>query len=390
MAVSTLQQRHSTRVRHPTAAIVCSGLVTASAATAVAAGPDSHSVPPATPGGTSALRGTAKRWSVLLTAAAVATVTAVGGALVLPRSDALATASSRPLKATVAVPPARPTASVATQAPPAPAHETVDLFGDSLGYQAEPYLDTFFAETGNYTVSNNTFGGTATCDWLTKMATAAAGHPRAAVLVFSGNAFTPCMEGVAIRSARYYDLYTVDTEQAIGIFRAVGTHVFLVGTPIDPSSVAGWDRLDDIYRQLAQANPFAVTYVDAGAAVELPSGGFTWQLPCLSIEPSCGPNGTNIVRSPDGSHFCPDGTPATAGVIGPCDEYSSGAFRFALAVVSAVTQYQDRGLAPLVRTARVTSVSGQRAVGTTSVTAEPRSARQPVQRGQSQKAVSED
>jgi hypothetical protein len=225
---------------------------------------------------------------------------------------------------------------------PARERETVDLFGDSLGYQAEPYLDLFFADAGNYSVSNNTFGGTATCDWLSKMAAAAVAHPQAAVLVFSGNAFTPCMDEVALRSSQYYSLYISDTERAIGLFAAVGTHVFLVGTPIDESSVAGWDRLDDIYRQLAQAHPRTVTYIDAGAAVESPSGGFTWQLPCMNIEPSCGPNGTNIVRSPDGIHFCPDGTPATAGVIGPCDDYSPGAFRFALAIVRAVTQYPDR------------------------------------------------
>jgi hypothetical protein len=228
----------------------------------------------------------------------------------------------------------------------------VDLFGDSLGYQAEPYLDMFFEQAGTYTVSNNTFGGTATCDWLSNMAVAAAEHPQAAVLVFSGNAFTPCMDGVALRTPEYYHHYATDTEQAIAIFRAVGAHVFLIGTPIDQSSVAGWDRLDDIYRQLAQANPLAVTYVDAGAVVESPSGGFTWQLPCMSIEPSCGASGTNVVRSPDGIHFCPDGTPATRGVTGPCDEYSPGAFRFALAIVSAATQYQHRAPASLARLVR--------------------------------------
>jgi hypothetical protein len=228
----------------------------------------------------------------------------------------------------------------------------VDLFGDSLGYQAEPYLDLFLGETGKYTVSNNTFGGTATCDWLSRMAAAAAEHPWAAILVFSGNAFTPCMDGVALRSPAYYDLYTTDTEQAIGIFSAVGAHVFLVGTPIDESSVAGWDRLDDLYQQLAEADPLAVTYVDAGAAVESPSGRFTWELPCLSIEPSCGPNGTNVVRSPDGIHFCPDGTPATLGVTGPCDEYSPGAFRFSLAVSNALIDYQALAPASFVHIVR--------------------------------------
>jgi hypothetical protein len=291
----------------------------------------------------------AKRTWVLAT---LALLTAVAGALIQSRSEVSATSPIRLVKTTGAAAQTNPSGSAATPESPAPTHKTVDLFGDSLGYQAEPYLDMFFAEMGNYTVSNNTFGGTATCDWLSRMATAAAEHPQAAVLVFSGNAFTPCMDGVALRSAQYYDLYTTDTEQAIGIFSAVGAHVFLVGTPIAQSSVAGWDRLDDIYRQLAQANHLAVTYVDAAAAVESASGGFTWQLPCMSIEPSCGANGTNVVRSPDGVHFCPDGTPSTRGVTGPCDEYSPGAFRFALAMVSAVTQYPHRAPASLVLTAR--------------------------------------
>ena len=119
-----------------------------------------------------------------------------------------------------------------------PGLEHVDLFGDSLGYQAEPYLDMFFAQTHDYRVSNYTYGGTATCDWLSTMAPAAAERPQAALFVFSGNAFTPCMDGVTLRSPQYYDLYTTYTEQAIGIFSAVGAHVFLVGTPVDETSVA--------------------------------------------------------------------------------------------------------------------------------------------------------
>ena len=103
------------------------------------------------------MQGTAKRWWVLFTAAAMATLTAVCGAVVLPRSDALATVSGRQPKATVAAAPTNPSATGATAAPPAPAHETVDFFGDSLGYQAAPYVDLFFAEAGNYSVPNVLF-----------------------------------------------------------------------------------------------------------------------------------------------------------------------------------------------------------------------------------------
>ena len=62
--------------------------------------------------------------------------------------------------------------------------EQVDLFGDSLGYQVEPYLDTFFAHSHDYTVSNYTYGGTATCDWLNTMEAAAAQRPQDALFVF--------------------------------------------------------------------------------------------------------------------------------------------------------------------------------------------------------------
>ena len=142
-----------------------------------------------------------------------------------------------------------------TAAPAAAAHETVDLFGDSLAYQAEPYLDMFFAETGNYTVSNNTYGGTATCDWLSKMAVAAAEHPQAAVLVFSGNAFTPCMDGVALRSPQYYARYTTDTEQAIATFGAVGPTSSWSGPRSTSPRWPGGTASTTCYRRLGPGQP---------------------------------------------------------------------------------------------------------------------------------------
>jgi beta-xylosidase len=81
----------------------------------------------------------ANRRRVLLAVAAIATLTTVCGALVLPTSDAsAASASNRQQKDPVAAPPAKLFDPVATQAPPAPVHGTVDHFGDSLGNQAEP------------------------------------------------------------------------------------------------------------------------------------------------------------------------------------------------------------------------------------------------------------
>jgi hypothetical protein len=116
-------------------------------------------------------------------------------------------------------------------------------------------------------------------------------------------------------SAPLHHLHVTYTEQATGGVCAAGTHVFLVGT--DEGSIAGRDR------------------------------GFTSTLPCMSIERSCGANGTILVSSP-GIHSCPDGTPSSPGVTGSCDGHSTGAFRFVRTTVPAVTQCQQPAPAILV------------------------------------------
>ena len=122
-----------------------------------------------------------------------------------------------------------------------------------------------------------------------------------------------------LRSPEEHSRSTSHAEQDIRNVCAVSTHVFLVKTPIDRSSVAGRDR-----------------------------GSTSSTFPCTSIEQSCGANGTILVSSPDGIHFCPDGTPSNQGVTGPCDENSTGAFRFVLTTVTAVTQCAQPAPALLV------------------------------------------
>ena len=112
-----------------------------------------------------------------------------------------------------------------------------------------------------------------------------------------------------LRSPEERGRSTSHVEQDIRNVCAVGTHVFLVETSIDRSSAAGRDR-----------------------------GSTSSTLPCTSIEQNCRANGTTLVSSPDGIHFCPDGTPSNQGGTGPCDENSTGAFRFVLTTVTAVPQ----------------------------------------------------
>ncbi|MGP0029441.1 MAG: hypothetical protein ACLPVF_02930 [Acidimicrobiales bacterium] len=226
---------------------------------------------------------------------------------------------------------------------PAQLPARVALFGDSLSFEAQPYFTSLIKATGETALTYDSLGGTAICDALPKMREVEANHhPIAVELQFSGNALTPCMKGFKPGTQAYYDKYRADTEEAIKIFVPAGAHVYLIGAPITKSqqSDPNWDRLNQQYAEIAATDRLHVTYVDAGAAVEGPDHTFTETLPCLPIEQCSGPivGGvpSNIVRSPDGTHFCPVETGNEEGEIGGCSTYSSGAFRYALAMVEAL------------------------------------------------------
>jgi hypothetical protein len=159
-------------------------------------------------------------------------------------------------------------------------------------------------------------------------------QPTAAVLAFSGDNFTPCMEGDQLGTPQYFAKYEADTQTAISIFRSIGSKVILVGLPLDASAGLSQNvsALNQIFQSLAASN-IGVTYDDAGQAV-MADGQFAWTLPCLAGEPCTGPAGTNIVRAPDGVHFCPNGQTTLVGGLEQCDVYSSGAFRFAAAMLA--------------------------------------------------------
>lgn len=141
------------------------------------------------------------------------------------------------------------------------------------------------------------------------------------------------MAGYTIGSPQYYQKYESDIQTAIDIFRPYGTEVFLTGIPYDASSAGDQNvtNLNQIYASIAATN-VGVSYVNAGQAV-MANGAFTWTLPCLPSEPCTGPLGTNIVRSPDGAHFCPTGQATIEGYLAFCNVYSSGAYRFAAAML---------------------------------------------------------
>ncbi len=222
----------------------------------------------------------------------------------------------------------------ATQLPPHTPPRIV-VYGDSLVSEAGQDF-AFLAARSGASVQVHTFPGTSPCDYFGSMAQVARDwQPTVAVLLFSGDVFTACNGGVHVGTAQYYAKYSDEIRTAIALFRSVGASVVLIGQPADSSArlTRNGSALNQLYRSVAGATT-GVRYADAGQAV-MAKGRFTWTLPCLSGQPCTGPHGTNVVRSPDGVHFCPDGRTTPDRGLEVCDVYSSGAFRFASAMLKA-------------------------------------------------------
>jgi hypothetical protein len=220
----------------------------------------------------------------------------------------------------------------------------IALFGDSLAWEAQPYFDKLVEVTGQSVLNYQSAGGTAVCDWFDEMHVVADDYePKAVELEFSGNALTPCMAGFVPGTDAYYAKYRDDLETAAAIFAPTGARLYLVSAPINRGQAESdphWDRLNQLYAAVAAALPSHVTFVDAGRAVEGPDHTYTDTLPCLPVEPCDGPIvegvAMNVVRAPDGGHFCPVHSANEDGVIEGCPVYSSGAFRYAYAMFSGI------------------------------------------------------
>jgi hypothetical protein len=226
---------------------------------------------------------------------------------------------------------------------------TVILYGDSLAWQAQDFFVAALAGAGITRVTTRTFGGTAICDWLTRMQSDAVTlHPDAVVVEFSGNALTPCMralDGQALSGPAYFAKYAADAKAVLDIFTPGHTLVFFAGSPISHRAELTNDptvpTLHAMYAELAASNPYG-RYTDAGASV-LSGGHWTETLPCLPTEPCTGgrdAHGTpvNVVRAPDGAHFCPGAPAAVRGVTAACSVWSSGSYRFGNAMAAAVIE----------------------------------------------------
>jgi hypothetical protein len=295
------------------------------------------------------MRGTAKRIGV---AAIVATTTLVVAAAVLGTGIAAGSGHRAPQKASAptneSAGATRPGATTTAAASAPLANPVVILYGDSLAWEAEDAFVGAFAGKSGVQALTRTYGGTAICDWFDAMRRDAATlAPGAVVLEFSGNALTPCMEdaeGHGLTGNAYWEHYRADAQTAISVFAPAHSRVYLAGAPISRVQEATGDfhggLVNAMYEELASEYGDVVAYVDAGASV-LDHGHWTEARPCLPNEPCTGGTdlrgrGFNVVRAPDGGHFCPAAEEAKRGVVGACPIWSSGAFRYGNAMAAPV------------------------------------------------------
>lgn len=223
----------------------------------------------------------------------------------------------------------------------------VEMWGDSIGWQAAPYVNYFLDATGRVTSRTRVFPATSLCDWLPEIrreldpANRAGFHPQAVVLEFTGVALYACMKdahGKPLAGEAIIDKYIADTATAIHLAAAAQVPIYFVSPPIyreDASKYVDTTPLGQLYASLPAEYPGGqVRYIDAAEAVEW-HGHYTNTLPCLSFEHCTGhwPDGTRtvVVREDDGRHFCP-----VHEIWWDCPVPSPGAWRYATAITSRV------------------------------------------------------
>ena len=238
----------------------------------------------------------------------------------------------------------------------------MELWGDSISAQAAPYFTNLLGLSGKAIGRTHTFPGTALCDWISGIRSelnplnGSGFRPDAAVIQFSGDAFTPCMRGpngVAYSGQALLDKYAADSGTVIALAARAKIPVYFVSTPISRAEAAlgyvGDTPFGVMFSRLPARYPGGTArFIDAARAVER-SGHYSDTLPCAAGETCTGrwPDGTPtvVVREADGGHFCPvkevpDGDPLG---LTKCPVYMPGAERFMRAITSRVLR--DFGLA---------------------------------------------
>lgn len=182
------------------------------------------------------------------------------------------------------------------------------LVGDSIAHEARIPLAEFLSER-SIGLDTVTFPGLAPCDLFEAAATTAAEtQPDLAILLFTGNAISPCMrEANDPTSDAYFATYRNDMTAIVDVLTGANagneTEVWVV-EPLPyakPSTVETVARLDEIFQSIdgvAGAIPIRDLFTTANDT-------YSVSLPCILPDEPCP---TVQVRAEDGVHLGNDGT----------------------------------------------------------------------------------
>lgn len=268
---------------------------------------------------------------------------AVTALVVLAIGWVATTSSARDDRALSTTPTADATSTTTSPPPPPPpapddSRPTVTLFADSLGFESAQVVADALGPSVRF--DSSSLPGVALCDLIGALDRAPEKTPDIAVVQFSGNNITDCMKGAdgqPLDGAAAVDKYAADVETVIETLRARGSRVVLASSPRtalngraeDINTIYAWTAID------WQARGEPVVYADTAASLLNPDRSYTGRMPCLPnerAEQGCAPDATIAVRSDDGTHFCP----LLTGGLTLCPIWSSGAYRFGLALTEAV------------------------------------------------------
>lgn len=178
------------------------------------------------------------------------------------------------------------------------------LIGDSIAREVQPSLSDEMSARG-IGFDAITFPGMAACDLMKAlelhMATAS---PDVVLVLFTGNAITPCMADASDpTSDAYFETYRSDVTQMVALVGGESVDIWLVGTLpyAQASTVVSTLRLGETLASIDGVDgtiEISDLFVDEG-------GDYGADLPCRLPEEPCP---TVRVRASDGIHLGDDGT----------------------------------------------------------------------------------
>jgi len=206
----------------------------------------------------------------------------------------------------------------------------VILYGDSLIWESRVEIGQWAAARGWDARVIPRYAG-APCSLFDQMRQDRADPPETVVMSFVGNrGYAPCVTGDTVAS------YRAQIQEWKRIWTGTGTRLVLVLVPFTPTD----GEPEAVQYAMAQeAARLRIPIVDGGRDIT-PGRRYFWTQPCLrgercvghQINPAVSP-GRNIVRANDRTHLCP----GPGHGIGPCPTYSSGSWRFARNLTSALS-----------------------------------------------------